>query len=140
MLRLYGGVSCLLQNTSAVLVRGFASQRVIKIRFGAITSNQPHQTVLFAKNNNPSIKPSCAKAVHILWSQLGKITHLTTDTRFMGFGHVHKARVYAQQFTQFVRNAVHKMYSDFTPVIFMFIPIVHSTYNKQSQIREGKDL
>jgi hypothetical protein len=84
------------------------------------------------------MRKTCAKPVYLVRTGYGKLTNLTTRWVELVSSAVYDTRFCAQLSAQLVLVTVHKIYSLFTPVNFVFIPTVHNPYNKQQQITEER--
>jgi hypothetical protein len=84
------------------------------------------------------MRKTCVKPVYVVGMEQGKLTNLATTWAELVSSAVYDTRFCAQLSAQFVLVTVHKIYSLFTSVNFVFIPTIHSTYNKQQQITEER--
>jgi hypothetical protein len=85
------------------------------------------------------MRNGCVKAVRSVGMKFGKPLLLRTSAggrRVLG---VQNARLYTLTTPQFIRATVHKICSAFTPVGYVFMPTIHSPYNKQLRITKERN-
>ena len=80
------------------------------------------------------MRKSCVQAVYLVGMIVGKLKDFVAMAVGLPYMPVHSTGFCTQFVAQFVLATVHKICSVFTPVNYLFMPTIHSTYNKQLRI------
>lgn len=124
-----------LQNTSGALLQSLAPQRINLIRLVARTSQHHTKSIFFVLKQFPLVASACVKSVYTLGTRLVQLAMLLTGLVAGAWQAVHITRLYPPSLSQLCHRCLHSLFVVFTPVIAELIPTIHSTYNKQLQIR-----